>query len=56
MCFEATGRLQGRASKLLRARRRSRYSDNLWQFALQPTEEQVARSVKVIKTDLRDDV
>jgi hypothetical protein len=29
MCFAATGRLQGWAAKLLRARRKSRYSENL---------------------------
>jgi hypothetical protein len=29
MCFAATGRLQGRAAKLLLVRRKSRYSANL---------------------------
>ena len=36
MCFAAKGRLQGRAAKLLRARRKSRYSEHL-RFALQLT-------------------
>ena len=34
MCFEAKGRLQGRASKLLRARRRSRCNAGLGQICL----------------------
>jgi hypothetical protein len=41
MCFTAKGRLQGRAVKLLRARRRSRYSEDLGQFALQLTARQL---------------
>ena len=34
MCFAATGRLQGRAAKLLRARRKSWYSGHLGQICL----------------------
>jgi hypothetical protein len=34
MCFEATGRLQGRASKLLRARRESRCNEDMGQICL----------------------
>jgi hypothetical protein len=34
MCFEAKGRLQGRASKLLRARRKSRCYEDLGQICL----------------------
>jgi len=34
MCFEATGRLQGRAAKLLRARRKFLCSEDLGQICL----------------------
>jgi len=34
MCFEAKGRLQGRASKLLRARRKSLCNEDLEQICL----------------------
>jgi len=37
MCFAATGRLQGRAAKLLLVRRMSRDNESLVQFALQLT-------------------
>jgi hypothetical protein len=39
MCFAATGRLQGRAAKLLLVRRKSWYSEDL-RFALQLTARQ----------------
>jgi len=45
MCLAAKGWLQGRAAKLLRARRKSRCNEDLGKFALQLTARQYGEVV-----------